>query len=621
MNHSNLDRDRNGGDSIRWGDAIGWWLVTGISGLAAVWSGVMISTGWSWPFVVMVGLVGGGWAISYSLNWKKAVLGRWDGGKILDRAEARRIYWRVMVCPLAFLLNLIFAPLGMIEDLTPDAELPIFGFVVGFGFILSAIASSWMFPELRRQPERGREFIDYSTAKQRADRVSQRGDPAVYWGGLWLPEWMVTTHFAIMGATGSGKTISIRLLLQSINHLLHRDLDRRLLIYDAKQDTLSHLLGMKTAVPVHFLNPFDCRGSAWAIAEDCDEPAIAQQIAAIFIPEDTGPNRFFSDSARDILSSVMVAFQLRCPGRWTLRDVLLGCARPETVRHLLSLHPSTKDVLANFLDQRTLSNVLLSLQSHLVPFRTIAAAWDQASTSVSLRSWISSSDILILGNDETCRFAVDAVNRVIFLRLSQLLLSQSESATRRSYLVLDEVREAGKLDGLSSLLTKGRSKGVSLCLGFQDIDGMRSIYTEEVAHEMVGQIAQKVVLRLESPSSAEWASALFGDREQPRGEGSMKLGGEENQEPNNADREQRRLILPSEFLSLKPCTFQNGLTGYSLCPMIGAYKFHLSGELLQQMLEPRALDVPDFERRPAEHQHLRPWTDDDFRRLGFSSSF
>lgn len=615
-----MDHEKNNGDDICWADRLGWWLTRGVVLLAAFWMVIMIYSGWSWTLVVMAGFIYGGIGIWIALDWKDTVLKRWDGGRILDRAEALAIYRRIMACPSVFLFSLCLAPIGLSPKFSNEQEFYILCFIFGFGGVLSAIKSSWMFPEFRRRPERGRELIDYATAKQRADALFREGDAGIFWGGLWLPEWMVTTHFAIMGTTGSGKTISIRLFLQSIVPLLYQQSDRRLLIYDAKQDTLSHLLGMEPCVPIHLINPFDVRGSAWAIAEDCDEPAVAQQIAAIFIPEDNGPNRFFTDTARDILSSVMIAFQLQCPGRWTLRDVIVACARPDTVRDLLSRHASIKDVLANLLDERTLSSVLVSLQSHLVPFKTVAAAWDQATSSISLCSWIASSDILVLGNDETCRFAVDAINRVIFLRLSQLLLSQSESSTRRSYLVLDEAREAGKLDGLSSLLTKGRSKGVSVCPGFQDNDGMRSVYGKEVADEMLGQIAQKVILRLESPSSAEWSSELFGDREQPRGEESIKRGGAEKQDANNADREQRRLILPSEFLSLPPCNMANGLTGYSLCPMIGAYKFHLTGQQISQWLAPRLTDMNDFVRRPAEHQHLRPWTKEDSQRLGFPSA-
>lgn len=51
---------------------------------------------------------------------------------------------------------------------------------------------------------------------------------------------------------------------------------------------------------------------------------------------------------------------------------------------------------------------------------------------------------------------------------------------------LDELRDLGRLDALNRLLLKGRSKNVSVVLGFQDIEGLREVYGDKVANEIVG---------------------------------------------------------------------------------------------------------------------------------------
>jgi hypothetical protein len=81
---------------------------------------------------------------------------------------------------------------------------------------------------------------------------------------------------------------------------------------------------------------------------------------------------------------------------------------------------------------------------------------------------------------------------------------------RRTWFFLDEVREAGKLELLGRLLTKGRSKGVALDLGFQDISGMREAYGQELADELLGQCNTKILLRVNSPQSAAWAAKQRG---------------------------------------------------------------------------------------------------------------
>ena len=69
-------------------------------------------------------------------------------------------------------------------------------------------------------------------------------------------------------------------------------------------------------------------------------------------------------------------------------------------------------------------------------------------------------------------------------------------------LIREEVREAGKLDGLSRLMTKGRSKGVCAVLGFQDIDGLRDAFGDKKASETTAMCSHKAFLCLESGETA-----------------------------------------------------------------------------------------------------------------------
>jgi len=80
---------------------------------------------------------------------------------------------------------------------------------------------------------------------------------------------------------------------------------------------------------------------------------------------------------------------------------------------------------------------------------------------------LSPHSILVLGNDEDNRAAIDTINQLIFKRLSELMLAQPEvnpGDSKSTWFLLDEVRQAGKLEGLSALMTKGRSKGAAVLL-------------------------------------------------------------------------------------------------------------------------------------------------------------
>lgn len=253
--------------------------------------------------------------------------------------------------------------------------------------------------------------------------------------------------------------------------------------------------------------------------------------------------------------------------------------------------------------------------SRLAPLEPIAACWSRAPKMVSLQDWIRGQYILLLGTDEANRATLDAVNRIFFKRASELVLAGSESTSRTTSFYLDEVREAGKLPGLSSLLTKGRSRGASVVMNFQDIEGMRDAYGDKVAHELLGQCSQASILRLHSPATAQWASELLGDYEVREVEISVSGGPGGNTTTKRQNVVKRQCVLPSELLSLPPASPANGVHGYHLSAYAGAWFVRLPGNWIDQCLMPRRREVPNFIPRPGQHQYLLPWNETDLARL------
>ncbi len=449
-------------------------------------------------------------------------------------------------------------------------------------------------------------------------------------GRCQVPLRVARGHTAIVGATGSGKTILQRLLMQSVLPRIVPGRNQRALVYDAKQDISSLLAGMGLRCPVHLLNPLDSRGVSWDMAADVTSPAAAWQAATLLIPKATSDaNPFFSNAARHLLYGVLLAFILQAPRRWTLRHVVLVLRSESLLRRLLRSHEATSYLLQYFEHAATFQNILSTVLTRMAPFEIIAAAWDRAEHSVSLRAWCESDSILVLGNDEDNRAAIDTMNQLIFKRLTELILAQPEVApgdSRTTWLLLDEVRQAGKLDGLSALMTKGRSKGAAVLLGFQDIDGVREVYGRGAADELVGQCNSKAILRLNSPETARWASQVVGasefietrksrSRSHDIRDHGLREGASFGVSFSDAI-SKRDLVLDSEFLDFPETSFESGLTGIFVSPVTGAFRDHLPGRWLGDRLKPPALDVPNVVPRPESHQYLRPWSDHDAARVG-----
>ena len=474
-------------------------------------------------------------------------------------------------------------------------------------------AVSWFRSFPRRRNRRGRRLL--ANRWRRMEAVPG----VISWGGVQLPAGAENSHFLVVGTTGSGKSLTLGRLMREALEGTGTGEDKRALIYDAKTDVASFLATLSLAIPVVYLNPFDKRSSQWDMSADITSPASALQVASIFVPEESGSsNRYFTDTARDLLREVMMSF-VSAGCEWTLRDIMLAMRSKERLREVLERTPEGAELLTLHTgDSRAFQSVLSTARSRLAPLEPIAALWHRAKEKVSLRDWVRGGMVLVLGNDESARTAMDALNQVVFQRATELALKQPNSTTRRTWFFLDEVREAGKLAGLSKLMNKGRSRGCCVALGFQDIHGLKDVYGTEVALEIVGQCSQKALLRMESEATAKWGSATIGQYEHVdvlRGRSGWQLSAAEQW--RTAD-----LVMPSELLGIAPTSMTRGLTGYYLTPHIGAFRrtlplLHMLGQPASQ-LDAGAQGEQDFIERPECEQYLASWSVEDCNRLGLA---
>ena len=329
------------------------------------------------------------------------------------------------------------------------------------------------------------------------DEASSLG--GIDWGGLDLPDSEATSHWGCIGSTGSGKTLTMRILAQSVLPVIGTGVDARAIAYDGKQDVLPLLHAICKRARIITTNPFDARGVAWDLSADIREPRVAVEIVFTLIPREHESQPFFSDAARHLLYGVIISY-MRSGHDWTFADLLRGVSSARRLKAILKKHQQTRDIVGRYWgDKRLLHNIMSTMATKLLPFESIAAAWDEAKERVSLHEWAKDESIIVLGNSEISRTAIDAINRCMFKRASDITLSQTESFTRRNWFFLDELSEAGRLDGLVSLLKKGRSKGGCVVIALQSIAGLKDtkLYGPHFTAEILGQIGHKFFGRLE----------------------------------------------------------------------------------------------------------------------------
>lgn len=488
---------------------------------------------------------------------------------------------------------------------------------VVLGLLVYSFARPVFFPEKKPGFRRGRAVGKVEDAKGQLKKYREPNEPEIVWGGLGLPWSAGVRHFLAAGMTGCGKTNLLLQFMASVLIWIGRKPDQRALVYDPKTELVSFLHGLGLGERLRIMHPFDARGCAWDLAADVDTPSAAQQVASILIPEDKqSKNPYFSRAAGQLLSGVFRFLTTQAPGCWDLRDVIFIMESQARLREVLLRLPETAALVEEFFEPpETFANVRSEIALWMRRYRPIAACWHQASDTrkVSLKHWVTGEYLILLGQDEANRFQLEAINRAMFLRASQLLLNQDNSETRRAWVIIDEVREMGNLEGLSRLLTNGRSKGACFCGGYQTPSGMKDAVGEHVADEINDQIWSIALGRMGGDVSAEWASRMVGDvefDEQP----SDGAGGK-SKTPQVV---KRRALMPEFFKEIPPPTPQTGVSGVFITPYTGTYCHAVPGAEIAKVRAIRAKDVPDFIARPQGHQELPPWTEEDYRRLRLS---
>jgi type IV secretory pathway TraG/TraD family ATPase VirD4 len=457
------------------------------------------------------------------------------------------------------------------------------------------------------------------------------------WGKYYLSWERAREHFLVMGATGSGKTVLLRRLMQTVLPQVGSVRGRRALVYDSKKDMRSVLLGM--GVPeerILIMNPFDKRSFAWDMAADVQSVTEATELANLLIPKEGDSQPFFSNTARSILRGVIEVFIEKVPTKWTLRHILLACGNRHILKKLLESHPPTQWLLGLMEKEKTWLDIQATLNSQLDRFKFIAAAWHRAARQerkTSIKKWLSGEEIFLLGNDDNARTELDAVNRLFFDKLAQLINDQktSEAAGRETWIFLDEIREAGKLNNLHSLLLRARSKNCAVVLGFQDTLGMEAVYGEKEARELLGCPGNLAILHLNANAQAarQWASEAIGQDEQlHESQGlSRALEGSPTRslQTNYA---LKSIYLPVDFYLLGRAGSEQGLQGIFVVDdhlhkprdrWMPEEKVTLSNEELfgnhPAGLRGEVDPDGDYIGRSNDELNLEPWGDEDTKKL------
>lgn len=466
-------------------------------------------------------------------------------------------------------------------------------------------------------------------------------------GELW-PRHIAEHNFLFAGMRGTGKTLSMKLLLSSALAGFTPGSGRRALVYDPKGDMPAFVDQVTQGWPersaVKNLHPFHRDGYAYDFAaefETASNPtSAAQNFAMTLIPGDSlgseKHGRFWTSSAQEVVAGIVESFRAFAPGRWTLRDLVTVACDTRLIEPVLNRNSRGRRVTAKFgSTAETYGNVLQTVSSYLWLLEPSATAWEHhidANRRITFSEWFTSTDVLLLNGCYEHPAATEPINALFLEFLRQRILVQDEvdwadPSHPETWMFLDEFAKIHPMPHLVDFFTQTRSKGGVQVLGLQEIDHLASKYTREIANTILGQFGYVGILKFKSPETARHFEQLVGSYEErvtlksthestsssPHGMSGFGMGSSTSGTGKSEQLMTRPGVLSQEFMLLDEVGAGATIDGWYVAN--GPYlRVTYSAERLG--LRRTQADFPNFIPLAREHTEPRPWSPDDFSRMG-----
>jgi len=445
-----------------------------------------------------------------------------------------------------------------------------------------------------------------------------------------------------MGATGSGKTVAMKLHMWSVLRPVEEKgapdgdspfaMNYRALVYDAKTDLLPFLgrMGFRPELHVILSNPFDTRSAAWDIARDVSNSADSQAFADIVV-QDQGGDEFWQVSARETLSAAIDGLNApvhseHAKRHWDLRHLVTVLDRPPLLEQVLVRTAKGRGIVRDYIKtvDRLALSIRATLRANLTPYRLIATLWDRADHSFSFERWSRGAGVLLIGDHYKYKDSMVRVNNMLVRYAIDTLMDRHDREHEHdlTWLYLDELKNAGRFPNFGTMLTQGRSKGIRSVLAAQGLSTLKATFDEAEVEEVLNNCAEKAIMQLGTAEDADWAERLFSlqtvtkvSRTVPRANPA------EGSETFHEDREPR--VRARELLELESASDTGGglHAFYHWRGRDGSSNNQLAREVVDSgmPLEQRKEHAPkEFIPRDPSEYDLRPFMDEDYEHLGLT---
>lgn len=330
--------------------------------------------------------------------------------------------------------------------------------------------------------------------------------PGLHFGGFEVPPALVCRNFLVCGGVGTGKSTAI---FNTLDDLRRRKI--KAVVYDPHGE-----YSKKYCRPGKdfILNPADARCVPWDVFSDIKDRAQLVSLVKTLLPADPKAGEdFFIKSARKLLQDLMIHVHSK---HMHISEVY-RIASESTLQELYDILCTLKKSESKGDMEPAAAEQAQGIRSSLTASESVRFMdlFPQSSEPFSIRKWMEVEDdswlfITSQGGD-IHHVILPYISTTIDIALQSVAGVESHSLRRA--VILDELDSCGSLSKLQEHLSQLRKFGVTILLGFQDVNQLLDRYGKETTQSIITNAQNRFVFRLDNPETAEVMSRALGVQE------------------------------------------------------------------------------------------------------------
>jgi type IV secretory pathway TraG/TraD family ATPase VirD4 len=338
--------------------------------------------------------------------------------------------------------------------------------------------------------------------------------------------------------------------------------------------------------------PFDRRSIPWSFFNEVqDYPDLDVLCTSLYEPPKDSKDAYWYNAARDVFRTGL--FFLLREGKTSNRDIWEFFSQPlEHIRNALYTLPVREMGALKHIDKadsNQAASIISILQERLTFFRYLTDCDGSFSFRKFIRDDTDRRNLFLMNIRRYDAIFRSLMTFVIDIMIREVL-SLSDSFSRRITFVVDEFGSLAKMPGVFDFLTMGRSKGGFLVLANQDLGSVSHIYGADQKETFFNNFNVHMVFRLNDPTTAEFLSKAFGEREVIKKFQSSQFSPTDLGDRFSMSEQEKleKIILPTEFQSLPDFHSYLKIANYGLTRMKTPQQFL---PLISEEFAPRDFDL------------------------------